>query len=218
MSEIAVYSIIATQSAIFAAYNKNISFEFNIPDYFGNSERKTGVIDGFLQSIRHQDTNKTLLSLNILLRFIFYYHRLICRKTWEYAARYGFMYADSIYTCQDSLKPLAAVPLFFYRPQITQINTDSMFPFPLKSIADTLQAMRRLPKENNFLNFNLNLNLDLYNLGAGDRCRWGKERGVLRTFFKFSIVKWQSLIKSSAYFFLAAKTREETRIKDRLMK
>ena len=33
--------------------------------------------------------------------------------------------------------------------------------------------------------------------GAGDRCRWGKERGVLRTYFKLSIVN-----KTSAYSLL----------------
>ena len=163
MSKISVCCIITTQSVILSSYSRNIFFEYIIPDYLRTIKRKTGTISGFHQGIRHQDTNKTLLSLNILLRFIFYYHRLICRKTWEYAARYGFIHAPSFYSSRASMKPLAAVPLFFYRPQITRINTDSMFPFPLKSIADTLQAMRRLPKENNFLNFNLNLNLNLYN-------------------------------------------------------
>jgi len=68
--------------------------------------------------------HKTLFKINILLSFIFLLPHLICRKRWDYAARYSFFPAESFYTSRETMKPLAAVPLFFYRPQITQINTD----------------------------------------------------------------------------------------------
>ena len=61
---------------------------------------------------------KTLLKIKILLSFIFLLHHLICRKRWEYAARYGFIPAASYDKSRESMKPLAAFPLFPYSPQI----------------------------------------------------------------------------------------------------
>ncbi len=87
----------------FKKRNFSVFSKYNLP--------KTLVID-FVTA------HKTLLKIKILLGFIFLLHHLICRKRWEFAARYGFIPAASYDKSRESMKPLAAFPLFLYCAQI----------------------------------------------------------------------------------------------------
>ncbi len=86
---------------------------------FSYSSEKTCLIHAMYSVAKKSKTaNKTLLKIKILLSFIFLLHHLICRKRWEYAARYGFIPAALYDKSRESIKPLAAFPLFLYGPQI----------------------------------------------------------------------------------------------------
>jgi hypothetical protein len=63
-------------------------------------------------TVNSNRAHQTLFKINLLFKVIYFMLSPDSRKRWEYAARYGFIQAASIYTSYESIKPLAAVPLF----------------------------------------------------------------------------------------------------------